>query len=365
MAIRREAAGVLEVRSAFVLMPFAAEFQAGYDDVIAPGVAAAGLAAMRADQDALGNIHGMMFERIFESPVVIADVSGANPNVFYELGISHSTARRTVTVVREDYRDHIPFDIAPCRVLIYPKHPGDSCSVEQRAAYEKAAAESAAALAASLTVVLDASTEGIDNPVQDFMTKRSPLTCSESRHVDALTDTHEQAMIANANSDIVAAGITCDHFTRILCRVIEDCVRITPLRVRLLALDPDDRDGWRYVYYLRKGRALTENELDELFAEDRMIVQRTARTLADLNTRDDFEGEILYVSAIPIFWAYVVDNDRMFVGNYAMNRYSARLPVSVLVKDDPRTRTLFRYYAHTIGGMQAGAKPRGESPPRS
>jgi hypothetical protein len=106
--------------SGFVIMPFDPQFRAGYDDVIAPGMRAAGLAAVRADQEELGHIHGMMFERIFKSPVVIADVSGANPNVFYELGVSHSTAAKTITVVREDYREAIPFDIAPYRVLVYP-----------------------------------------------------------------------------------------------------------------------------------------------------------------------------------------------------------------------------------------------------
>lgn len=332
-------------KSAFVIMPFEPEFQAGYDDVIAPGMRAAGLAAVRADQDALGNIEGMMFGRIFESPVVIADVSGADPNVFYELGISHSAARKTITVVREDYLDRIPFDIAPYRVLIYPKRPNCSCSREDRAAYEKRASEAVASLAseavaslaASLAAILEPNAEGIANPVQDFLAQRSPLTCSQSMQVDSLQETHEEEMIANANRDIVAIGITCAHFTRVLCRVIEDGVRTTPLRVRLLALDPEDRDGWRYVYHLREGRALPDDEFDELFAEDRMMIHRTSRFLDRLNERDDFDGEISYFSGIPVFWAYVVDGERMFVGNLSMNRFSARLPVSVLVKDYPRT----------------------------
>jgi hypothetical protein len=49
-------------KSAFVIMPFDQEFITAYDDVMAPGVRAAGLAPVRADQEVLG--------------------SGANPNVF-------------------------------------------------------------------------------------------------------------------------------------------------------------------------------------------------------------------------------------------------------------------------------------------
>ncbi len=342
--------------SAFVIMPFDPQFRAGYDDVIAPAMGAAGLTAIRADQEALGNIHGMMFERIFESPVVIADVSGANPNVFYELGVSHGAAGKTVTVVREDFRDAIPFDIAPYRVLIYPKRPDDSCSEAERAAYDNAANDAAEALAASLAAILEEDAAGIANPVQDFLAKRSPLTCSDSRHVDNLTETHEEQMIVEADSEIVAVGITCAHFAKVLYRVIEDGVRTKPLRVRILALDPDDRDGWRYVYHLREGRTVTDNEFDELYEEDRMIIQRTSRFLQKLNERDDFDGEILSFRGIPVFWAYALDGRRIFVGNFAMNRFSARLPVSVLVKEDPRTRSLYRYYEQAIGRLTGDAK---------
>jgi hypothetical protein len=341
--------------SAFVIMPFDPQFRAGYDDVIAPGMRAAGLAAVRADQEALGNIHGMMFERIFESPVVIADVSGANPNVFYELGVSHSMASKTVTVVREDYREAIPFDIAPYRVLVYPKRPDDSCSDDERTAYEKKASEAAAALATSLAAILHDDAEGIANPVQDYLTKRSPLTCRESRHFDRLRDTDEEQMIAGANSDIVAVGITGHGFMQRLAGVVEDEVRTTPLRVRLLALDPEDRDGWRYVYYLREGRTVSDDEFDALFAEDRVMIQQTSRFFQRLNKRDDFDGEILYFRGIPIFWAYVVDEERIFVGNLAMNRFTARLPVSVLVKDDPRSRSVYRYYRSVIEALTTAA----------
>lgn len=339
-------------------MPFAPEFRAGYDDVIAPGMRAVGLEAVRADQEALGHIHGMMFERIFESPVVIADVSGANPNVFYELGVSHTTAAKTITVVRDDYRDSIPFDIAPYRVLIYPKRPEDSCSDEERAAYENAARQAAASLADSLAAVLEADADGIANPVQDYLAKRSPLTCGESRHIDSLTELHEEAMIANAESEIVAVGISGAHFARMLSRVIEDGVRTTPLRVRILSLDPDDRNGWHYVYHLREGRSLPEDEFDELFDEDRMIIQRTARVIQRLNKRDDFDGVISYYPGIPVFWAYAIDGGRLLVGNLSMNRFSARLPVAVLVKDDLRTRSLYRYYSSAIEDLKVRTQQR-------
>lgn len=343
-------------KTAFVIMPFHPQFRAGYDDVIERGLRAAGLDAVRADQEALGHIHAMMFERIFESPVVIADISGANPNVFYELGVAHSAARRTITVVRDDHRDSIPFDIAPYQVLIYPKRPDESCSDEERAAYETASSEAAASLARAISSILEPDADGVDNPVQDFQAARSPVTCSESRHIDSLNDSQEEEMIANADSDIVVVGITCRHFTTLLCRVLEDERRSTPLRARLLALDPDDRDGWHYVYHLREGRALPDDEFDELFTEDRTDIQRTARLIQKLNKRADFDGELMYYTGVPIFWGYGVDGKRLLVGNLAMNRISARLPVTVLVEGDPRTRSLYRYYTSAIEDLGSRAK---------
>lgn len=341
--------------AAFVIMPFAPEFQVGFEDVIAPGVRAAGLECVRADQEALGHIHQMMFERLFESPVVVADVSGTNPNVFYELGVAHCTASKTVTVVREDYRDRIPFDIAPYRVLVYPKRPDASAGDKETAAYDAAASAAAAALADSITAVLDVDAGGIANPVQDFLATRSPLTCGESRHIERFTETHEEEMVRTAVSDIVAVGITSSHFCKVLARVVEEGERTAPLRIRILSLARDDRSDWRYVYHLREGHPVADDGLEELLAEDAMIIEQTSRILRRLNARGDCDAEIAYFSAIPLFWAYMIDDERIIVGNLAMNRVSSRMPVSVFVRDDPRTRSAYRYHASTIEALAAGA----------
>jgi hypothetical protein len=337
-------------------MPFAPEFKAGFDDVIEPAVRAAGLECIRADQEALGHIHKMMFERIFESAVVVADVSGGNPNVFYELGVSHTTARKTVTIVREDFRERIPFDISPYRVIIYPKRPDGTTGSDELTSYQESLGGVVASLAGSIAAVLDQESEGIANPVQDYLTTRSPLTCGESRYVDRLTDADEEEMVRRAASEIVAVGITGSHFSMVLARVIEAGERARALRARILVLDPSDRDGWRYVYHLREGRAVTDEELEDLLAEDSMILERTSRVIRRLNLRDGFDGEIVRYTGISVFWAYLVDDERMLVGNLAMDRLSSRLPVSVLVRDDPRTRAVYRYYTEAVEDLRSSAK---------
>ena len=84
----------------FVQMPFGKKMDAAgrvtnfdsvYDQIIAPAVARAGLEPIRADEEKIGGtIHKPMFERLMLCHYVVADITGANPNVFYELGIRHA-----------------------------------------------------------------------------------------------------------------------------------------------------------------------------------------------------------------------------------------------------------------------------------
>jgi hypothetical protein len=112
----------------FVLMPFGrkmdaagrmTDFDSVYQKVIAPAVQQAGLEPVRADEEKIGGtIHKPMFERLMLCHYAVADITGANPNVFYELGVRHALRpRSTVILFREG--TVIPFDIALVRGLSY------------------------------------------------------------------------------------------------------------------------------------------------------------------------------------------------------------------------------------------------------
>ena len=112
----------------FVLMPFGRKMDAGgrmtnfdsiYQMIIAPAVQQAGLEPVRADEEKIGGtIHKPMFERLMLCHYAVADITGANPNVFYELGIRHALRpRSTVILFREG--TVIPFDIALVRGISY------------------------------------------------------------------------------------------------------------------------------------------------------------------------------------------------------------------------------------------------------
>jgi tetratricopeptide (TPR) repeat protein len=112
----------------FILMPFGIKansdgsminFDRVYQDLIAPAVREAELEPIRADQEVTGGIiHKPMFERLILCPFAIADLTTANANVYYELGVRHAFKPfSTVQIIAEGSR--LPFDVQMLRTLPY------------------------------------------------------------------------------------------------------------------------------------------------------------------------------------------------------------------------------------------------------
>lgn len=71
---------------------------------------------MRADQiSKSGLITTQIINQIIECPLVIADLTGANPNVFYELAIRHATGKPYIQLIEQGHR--LPFDIGGVRTI--------------------------------------------------------------------------------------------------------------------------------------------------------------------------------------------------------------------------------------------------------
>ncbi|CAB3766445.1 hypothetical protein [Paraburkholderia solisilvae] len=93
--------------------------------VIAPAVEAHGFEAIRADKIAEpGLITTQVIQHIVEDPLVIADLTGSNPNVFYELAIRHAIRKPLVQIIQKD--EKIPFDVAGMRTIPVDHHDLDS-----------------------------------------------------------------------------------------------------------------------------------------------------------------------------------------------------------------------------------------------
>jgi tetratricopeptide (TPR) repeat protein len=112
----------------FVLMPFGRkpapsgatiDFDAVYRDVIRPAICDAGLAPIRADEELGGGIiHKPMFERLILCDYAVADLTTANANVFYELGVRHAVRPHTTVLIAAE-GNRPPFDLAMERRLHY------------------------------------------------------------------------------------------------------------------------------------------------------------------------------------------------------------------------------------------------------
>jgi hypothetical protein len=113
----------------FVLMPFGkkpaadgrlVDFDAVYEQLIKPAVVAAGLEPLRADEEMTGGvIHKPMFERLILCEYAVADLTTANANVFYELGLRHAVRPATTLLLFAQGTGQLPFDVAPLRAVPY------------------------------------------------------------------------------------------------------------------------------------------------------------------------------------------------------------------------------------------------------
>ena len=94
-------------------------------DMIKEAVINAGIdCVQRADEILLsGQIVISMYKQLYEADLVIADLSTANLNAAFELGVRYALKRRaTIVVAEEGFKT--PFNIGQINILRY-KHNGD------------------------------------------------------------------------------------------------------------------------------------------------------------------------------------------------------------------------------------------------
>lgn len=102
----------------FVLMPLAPEFRDIYMFGIKDAAKEAGAHAERVDEQVF--VEGMLdriFNQINKADVVVADMTGKNPNVFYEVGYAHALDKIVLLITQSV--DDIPFDLKHRQHIVY------------------------------------------------------------------------------------------------------------------------------------------------------------------------------------------------------------------------------------------------------
>jgi hypothetical protein len=115
---------------AFVVMQFAEPYDTFYRDVIQKQAEGAGFEVFRIDEKAgPGVIFQDIQREIEQAEVVIAEITPANPNVFYELGYAHALGKPTILLAQRGAQ--LPFDIRSFRVVFYNDTIGGKAEVER------------------------------------------------------------------------------------------------------------------------------------------------------------------------------------------------------------------------------------------
>lgn len=103
---------------AFVLMPFGPEFDDTYKVGIKEVAKSLDVIAERVDEQSFSEtILERIYRQIETADLIIADMTGRNPNVFYEVGYAHAKKKPVILITKA--ADDIPFDLKHHRHLIY------------------------------------------------------------------------------------------------------------------------------------------------------------------------------------------------------------------------------------------------------
>ena len=138
----------------FVIMPFQEEFFEMYE-MLKIEFAENYEFTNAGDEGNQQNILRDIIEPIYNADIVIADLTGLNPNVMYELGIAHTFNKKTIVITKDDL-SKLPFDLKQYRAKDYSTH------------FKKFAE-----LIDYLKINMDGAVKGsasYSNPVKDFMT---------------------------------------------------------------------------------------------------------------------------------------------------------------------------------------------------
>jgi hypothetical protein len=102
----------------FVLMPFSSDFDDVYKLGIKVACEQAGAYCERVDEQMYeGTILNRIYNQISTADLIIADMTGRNPNVFYEVGYAHALDKRVILLTKNE--NDIPFDLKHYPHIVY------------------------------------------------------------------------------------------------------------------------------------------------------------------------------------------------------------------------------------------------------
>jgi hypothetical protein len=119
----------LRPKHVFFACPFKEPFDSIYADHIKPVCVKLGLSIERADEIYSDQpIIEDIWEAVNSCHVMLADVTGRNPNVMYEIGMAHTVGKPVI--IMSQSTDDIPFDLKHYRCILYSYTPRGGKALE-------------------------------------------------------------------------------------------------------------------------------------------------------------------------------------------------------------------------------------------
>ena len=146
--------------------------------IIKPAVTECGYKATRADEmPDPGMITSQVIQRILNDPLVVADLSEHNANVFYELALRHATKKPLVQLIAKGER--IPFDVAGMRTITVDHRDLESVEVTKQeiAAQVRAMEKAGEAIESPVSVSMDLQALRQSDKPQDRSWRMSSPPC--------------------------------------------------------------------------------------------------------------------------------------------------------------------------------------------
>jgi Tetratricopeptide repeat len=269
-------------KTCFVIMPFGTklvgkqriDFDRIYDQIFEPAIAAVDLPEggklrpARTDKDFFaGDIGQEMFQYLNDSRFALADITGLNANVMYEIGVRHA-ARQSGTAIFRQGDATIPFDINHIKAFPYSYRPEKNAK-EARALIRRVLRESLEqnALDSPVQIALKAQNE---EPQRDEV---QPLLLDAE---NALRRFDRPAAIAKLRGALtVGSGNALIHVRLgILLRDHGDLQGAVDEFTKATALQPKYSDAWR------------EKGIQEARLTKNVKGEEALRTAIDLNPHD-------------------------------------------------------------------------------
>lgn len=96
------------------------DFDKIYEDLVKPAILLADMEPLiEFEEKSFGSIHKTMYEKIILCEFCVADLTNANPNAYYELGMRYAVKPFSTIPIIASSHFPLPFDVAPDRTFAY------------------------------------------------------------------------------------------------------------------------------------------------------------------------------------------------------------------------------------------------------